>query len=84
MSEKLSAAGKLMNGDVFTFTDDIIFTPLARRAASPGRYAIRCIQVRALSWPAPPATTQSFRRPSCSKMSSPCVCNSPAFGRLNR
>lgn len=30
MSEKLSAAGKLMNGDVFTFTDDIIFTPLAQ------------------------------------------------------
>ncbi len=30
MSEKLSAAGQLMNGDVFTLTDDIIFTPLAQ------------------------------------------------------
>ncbi len=30
MSEKLSAAGNLMNGDVFTLTDDIIFTPLAQ------------------------------------------------------
>ena len=30
MSEKLSAAGKLMKDDVFTLTDDVLFTPLAQ------------------------------------------------------
>ena len=30
MSEKLSAAGKMMDGEVVTLTDDIIFTPLTQ------------------------------------------------------
>ena len=66
MSEKLSAAGKMMDGEVVTLTDDIIFTPLTQEGGLPGHSASRSIPAAVLFLPARPylAMKPRFIRPN--------------------
>lgn len=54
MSEKLSAAGKMMDSEVVTLTDDIIFTPLTQEGGIARRFASRYTPAAALFLPARP------------------------------